>query len=414
MAKKKNKNTVPAASTAGKKPIFAEPQPDSNHYRIDYFHLQESLYRHELNDWIDARSARYNPFNPTTYLIQQLYKDALLDNHLAGAIDTQRILPILNKAFVIRDQQEKVDNDLSRLISGRWFREIVREAMNSIFFGYSLLFCENLADPVRRRVIVVNRENIIPERNIIVSNPMDTNGEHITYTDFPSYFAFASLGTNRIGTLESIAPLTIYKRHSWASWDEFEQIFGLPIRVARTAINTTQHHDELQEWLQTMGSASYAIFDKNTDIELHESQHKDAYHIYLEKVNAVNKEISKRILGQTMTSEDGSSQSQAEVHLRILDEVRKSDVSEVTDWLNDTLLPILRAQGFNIPDGYSIAVIDRTNVNPKDKIAIDQVLLNAGYNIDPDYIEDFYGTPLQKDQPRRENTLALSANDFFA
>ena len=231
---------------------------------------------------------------------------------------------------------------------------------------------------------------------------------------FPSYFAFASLGTNRIGTLESIAPLTIYKRHSWASWDEFEQIFGLPIRVARTAINTTQHHDELQQWLQAMGSASYAIFDKNTDIELHESQHKDAYHIYLEKVNAVNKEISKRILGQTMTTEDGSSQSQAEVHLRILDEVRKSDVSEVTDWLNDTLLPILRAQGFNIPDGYSIAVIDRPNVKPKDKIAIDQVLLNAGYNIDPDYIEDFYGTPLLKDQPRRENSLALSATDFFA
>lgn len=412
MAKKKKNTKTPAASSAAKAPQFVESSDNS--IQIDYFHLQESLYRHELNDWVEARSARYDPWNPTTYQIQQLYKDALLDNHLAGAIDTQRILPILNKAFVFRDQQEKVDSDLSRLISGRWFREIVREAMNSIFFGYSLIFCEHLSDPLRRRVVFVNRENVIPERGIIVPNPMVTSGEHIAYTDYPSFFAFASLGANRIGTLESIAPLTIYKRHSWASWDEFEQIFGLPIRVARTAINTKQHHDELQDWLQAMGSASYAIFDKNTDIELHESQHKDAYHIYLEKVNAVNKEISKRILGQTMTTEDGSSQSQAEVHLRILDEVRKADTAEVTDWLNDTLLPIMRAQGFNIPDGYSIAIIDRPNVTPKDKIAIDQVLLNAGYNIDPDYIEDFYGTPLIKDQPRRENSLALSATDFFA
>lgn len=188
----------------------------------------------------------------------------------------------------------------------------------------------------------------------------------------------------------------------------------MPPRYIKTNTQDEELRRSYEQMLANMGSASYAIFDKNTDIELHESQHKDAYHIYLEKVNAVNKEISKRILGQTMTTEDGSSQSQAEVHLQILNEVRKADTAEVTDWLNDTLLPIMRAQGFNIPDGYSIAVIDRPNVTPKDKIAIDQVLLNAGYNIDPDYIQDFYGTPLLKDQPRRENSLALSASDFFA
>lgn len=407
---KKNKNQQPVKT----KPNFQDTSTSTT-VQVDYFHLMESLYAHEINDWLEARAARYNPFYPTTYQLQQLYKDSMLDNHLSGAIDTQRVLPILNKAFIIRDTQEKTDNDLSKLIQGKWFRDIVREAMMSIFYGYSLIFLDSLPDPAHRQIISIHRENVIPERGIIVRNPMDTSGEHITYTDFPSYFVFASLGSNKIGLLESIAPLTIYKRHSWASWDEFEQIFGLPIRIARTAINTQKHHDDLQQWLETMGAASYAIFDKNTDIELHESQHKDAYHIYLEKVKAVNSEISKRVLGQTMTTEDGSSQSQAEVHLKILETVQLADVAELTDWLNDTLLPVLRLQGFNIPDGYTIAVVDKPNVKPKDKIAIDQVLLNAGYNLDPDYIEDFYGTPLVKDQPRREpSTLSLSAEDFFA
>lgn len=413
MAKSKPKTQNSKPKTQNSKPNFVDTS-DKPSVQVDYFHLVESLYRHELDDWVEARAARHNPFNPSTYQMQQLYKDAILDNHLSGAIDNQRILPLLNKSFVIRDASEKVDADLTRLIQGRWFRDIVREGALSIFFGYSLLFLDNLADPVRRQVIAVHRENVIPERHIIVRNPLATTGEKICYTDFPNHFLYASLGSNAVGILESVAPLTIYKRHSWASWDEFEQIFGLPIRVARTAINTKQHTDELQQWLQAMGSASYAIFDKNTDIELHESQHKDAFHIYLEKVNAVNKEISKRVLGQTMTTDDGSSQSQAEVHLKILDNVLKSDVAEVSYWLNDSLLPIMRAQGFNIPDGYTIAIVERPNVKPRDKITIDQVLLNAGYNIDPDYIEDFYGTPLSKEQPRRESSLSLSATDFFA
>lgn len=397
-----------------KSPILPVPDTQKATYTVDYFHLFQSLYRHELTDWAEARAARHDPFNPVTYHIQQLYRDALLDNHLSGAIDSQRILPLLNKAFVIRDPAEKIDPDRSRLIQGRWFRDIIRQAMWSIFLGHSLIFINSAADPAARRIININRENVIPERGIILSNPLDTSGTHIRYTDFPSFFAFAALGDKPAGILESIAPLTIYKRHSWASWDEFEQIFGLPIRVARTAINTQHHHDELQQWLQAMGTASYAIFDKNTDIELHESQHKDAYHIYLEKINAVNKEISKRVLGQTMTSEDGSSLSQAEVHRKILEDVQESDRTEVSEWVNETLLPILRAQGVDIPEGYSFAITDRSNIKPKDKIAIDQVLLNAGYNIDPDYIQDFYGTPLDQSQPRSSGSLALSAADFFA
>lgn len=407
MSKNKNKNK-------SKRPNFVDSSADQS-IKIDYFHLVESLYRHELDDWVSARIARHSPFNPSTYLMQQLYKDAMLDNHLAGAVFNQRILPVLNKAFVIMGADNKVDNERSRLIQGRWFRDIVRNAMLSIFYGYSLFFVENLGDPYRRKVISVNRENVIPERGIIVSNPMATSGEHINYNDFPSFFLFASLGPDRIGLLESIAPLTIYKRHSWASWDEFEQIFGLPIRVARTAINSQRHHDELQQWLQAMGSASYAIFDKNTDIELHESNHKDAYHIYLEKISAVNSEISKRVLGQTMTTDNGSSQSQAEVHLKILENVSKSDIAELSDWLNDTLLPVMRIHGMDIPEGFSIAISDRPNFSPKEKISIDQVLLNAGYNLDPDYIQDFYGSPLVKDLPRQaDNHLSLSASDFFA
>ncbi len=407
---KKNKN---------KKPDFLpqpNQEPQEHHVSIDYFHLYENLLRKEIDDWINARTARRDPFHPVTYYQQQLYKDALLDNHLAGAIETQRILPVLNKEFIIRDPKGNTDTARSALIQGKWFRDILRQALLSIFYGYSLIFVDNLASP-DRTILNINRENVVPELGRILNNPLDLTGKHIDYRQFPAYFLFASLGSDNIGLIESVAPLTIYKRHSWASWDEFEQIFGLPIRIARTAINTREHKDDIQQWLETMGTAAYAILDKQTDIEIKESNRSDAYHIYLEKVNAANREISKRVLGQTMTMEDGSSLSQAEVHEKILKEVHNSDLTELTDWVNDTLFPVLRIHGFDIPEGYSFAAQDREVISPKEKITIDQALLNAGYNIDPDYIENFYGTPLDKSQPRRENLLSLQGREessFFA
>lgn len=400
-------------SKKNKKPDFIPQQePQEHHVTIDYFHLYENLLRKEIDDWINARTARRDPFHPVTYYQQQLYKDAILDNHLAGAIDTQRILPIVNKEFIIRDPKGNTDIDRSMLIQGKWFRDILRQALLSIFYGYSLIFVDNLNSP-SRTILNIHRENVVPELGRILNNPLDLTGKHIDYQQFPAYFLFASLGSDTVGLIESVAPLTIYKRHSWASWDEFEQIFGLPIRIARTAINTREHKDDIQQWLETMGTAAYAILDKQTDIEIKESNRSDAYHIYLEKVNAANREISKRILGQTMTMEDGSSLSQAQVHEKVLKEVHASDLTELTDWVNDTLFPVLRIHGFDIPEGYSFAAQDREVISPKEKITIDQALLNAGYNINPDYIENFYGTPLDKDNPRREPMLNYPQKDFF-
>lgn len=404
MAKKKN----------NKKPDFLpqpNQEPQEHHVSIDYFHLYENLLRKEIDDWINARTARRDPFRPITYYQQQLYKDALLDNHLAGAIETQRILPVLNKEFIIRDPKGNTDTARSALIQGKWFRDILRQALLSIFYGYSLIFVDNLAS-TDRTILNINRENVVPELGRILNNPLDLSGKHIDYRQFPAYFLFASLGSDNIGLIESVAPLTIYKRHSWASWDEFEQIFGLPIRIARTAINTREHKDDIQQWLETMGTAAYAILDKQTDIEIKESNRSDAYHIYLEKVNATNREISKRVLGQTMTMEDGSSLSQAKVHSDVLKEVHASDLTELSDWTNDTLFPVLRLHGFDIPEGYTFAAQDREVISPKEKITIDQALLNAGYNLDNDYIENFYGTPLDKKQPRRETILSFPHDPF--
>jgi hypothetical protein len=154
-------------------------------------------------------------------------------------------------------------------------------------------------------------------------------------------------------------------------------------------------------WLEMMGTSSYAIFDKQTEIEIKENQRSDAFQVFYQKVQAINKEISKGIVGQTMTMDDGSSQSQANVHLQIYDEITEADIQNIQDWATDDLFPVLRFWGFDIPEGYYMSIVEKEVIKPENKIKIDEVLLRAGYNIKPEYIEETYGTPLDEKEPRR-------------
>lgn len=399
----------------GKSPEFVDTR-GTEKMEIDYFRFYESLYRKEITDWIQARQVRHDPFNPLTYHLQQLYKDSMLDNHLQGAI-SNRILRVLNKEFVLKDAEGNIDRKISTQIQTKWFRKLVRKAMESYFYGYSCVFVNDL-NSTSRSLVDIPRENILPEKGRIVKNSFDANSSAINFREFPNFFIYIQLGDDSFGILERVAPMTIFKRHSWGSWDEFEQLFGVPIRIARTMINTDKHKDELQKWLETIGTASYAIFDKQTDIEIKENSKADAFNVFYKKIEAVNKEISKGVVGQTMTMDDGSSQSQANVHMEIYNEITSSDITDIQDWVNDDFIPIMRNWGFDIPDGYYFEIIEKQVIKPLDKIKIDQILLQAGYNLKPDYIAEFYGTPLDEKEPRTiADQKVLSAgkvDDFFA
>ncbi len=384
----------------GKTPPFTESNEQT--YQVDYFHFYESLYRKEIADWQNARINRHDPFRPSTYYIQQLYKDSMLDNHLFSCI-RDRILNVSNKQFLIKDAEGNADIKRSQLLKKKWFKQIIKEAVKSKFFGYSALLIDKAEHGNIISVKEIKRETVIPEMGIIIKNPLDPSSESIAYNDYPNFIIYMQLGDDSIGELERIAPMTIFKRHSWAAWDEFEQIFGLPIRVAKTMINTQKHKDDLQLWLEQMGKASYAIFDKRVDLEIKESSQRDSYHVFDEKINRVNSEISKSVVGQTMTKDDGSSRSQGEVHQDVLQTITDADISDIEEFITDTIFPVMRNWGYDIPEGYYLEIVANASLNPETKITIDSQIAAMGFELDPDYIESTYEVKLNKNKTRSNN-----------
>ena len=388
--------------SAGKEPpISKTPDMDdmSKAVVLDYFRTYQSLYRKELDDWQVAREARHHPVNPTTWRLQQLYKDALIDIFLRRQV-FNRTLRITNKVCQIKDKDGNLDIEATKTIQTKWFRSILKQAIYSKMFGYSLIYINDWKPGNINTVVSMPRELIIPERGIIMRQYTDLDG--LKYGDYPNFLVYIQLEEDAIGLMEAIAPLTILKRHSWASWDEFEQIFGMPLRIAKTMVQTEKHLNELESWLQMMGTAAYAILPKTDEIEIKPNEQTDSYNVFNEKRRAVNEEIAVGINGQTMTTLQGSSRSQGEVHLKTQEEITNEDIQDIRDWFNVSFINVMRALGYNFPDGHTLDIISNTVVPVEEKVKIDESISRMGFNFDPEYIEQTYNVTLDKENPIKQ------------
>ena len=377
--------TLTTQNLASKTPIELAKKADS--IVLDLIKQSHSVYRREIDHWQKARMTRESIDNPRTHLLQQVYKDAMLDTHLSAMVES-RILRIQNKRWVITDDKGVADHDKSDLITRKWFGDIVRYAMESIIYEFSLVqLIKDKGEIVAVRNIP--RGHVLPEPQLVIKHVYDTTG--LDYTAFPDDLLFAKLYEGR-GLLEKAAPLCILKRHSWASWDEFEQIFGMPIRIAKIASTNDKVKAEVGSWLEQMGTASYGVFPQFAEIDIKEANNRDAFNVFMKKIETVDAQNSILVNGQTMTSMDGSSYSQAEVHQKTQDEISEADLKNVLYWLNDTLLPVMRRMVYKIAENQRIDVERVTD--PVQKIKTDAVLMQNGYRLSDDYVERTYGVEL--------------------
>ena len=110
-----------------------------------------------------------------------------------------------------------------------------------------------------------------------------------------------------------------------AFWDTFGEIFGMPMRIARTTSRDQKEIDRLDKMLREAGTALSMVAGMETEIEFVESGKGDAFNVYDKRIDRANSELSKLIIGQTMTIEDGSSLSQSETHLEVFQNLVESD-----------------------------------------------------------------------------------------
>jgi phage gp29-like protein len=129
------------------------------------------------------------------------------------------------------------------------------------------------------------------------------------------------------------------KTYDVTSWAAFIDRYGYPIRIGKYGKKATeQDRATLKRAVAAIGQDFGAVIPEGALLEIIESKHaSETSNVYKNMADWVDKQMSKLILGQTMTTDEGSSRSQSETHDKVRDDIADSDIQQVIETLNSAL-----------------------------------------------------------------------------
>ncbi len=125
---------------------------------------------------------------------------------------------------------------------------------------------------------------------------------------------------SRAGILRVVAWMYLFKNYDIKDWVSFCEVFGMPLRLGKyDAAASEDDKKQLMEAIISLGTDAAGIVPSSTMIEFIESNKTTSVEIYEKLARYCDEQISKAILGQTLTSDSGGgSYAQSKTH----DEVR--------------------------------------------------------------------------------------------
>lgn len=355
--------------------------------------------REDVKKWRDALSLAESELNPDRTALIRLFKDIALDAHLSSLCETLK-LKVTGSPFFIENAAGDIDDELSKAFRVKWFRDLVGFIVEARFWGYSLVQFGDIRSGTFTSVELVPREYVIPEKRAVKSD-LHVTMSGLNYFDerpFDLWTLFIH-EPGDMGLFTKAAPLAIWKKNVLGAWSEAAELFGMPVRLGKTDINDPAAYANMTKMLEEMGSAAWGVFDNDDTIELIEITKSDYYNVYDKLIDRANSEMSKLILGQTMSSDNGSSRSQAEVHERVLDDYVNALKTYVADVVNNSLFPLMLRHGILTP-GARYRHDNEEKIDIKTRFdMVDKLVKSNKYEIEPEYIVETFGIPVEKKEP---------------
>ena len=355
--------------------------------------------------WKTAIDAARNTTNPKRKQLYELYDNIKIDGHLEAVMD-KRKMAITNKRVLFVDKGGKEsDNVKEYLLSTPWFYDFLSHAIDQVSYGHSLI--ELIPEQgIISSVNLINRANVMPETGFVMFNySNDQDGIYFRGEKAePTYnrYLIEVGGTKDYGKLMTAAQYVIYKRGGFGDWSQFAELFGMPFRVGKYNPFDDTTRTKLSTALSEMGGAGYAIIPDGTSLEFHQNNGQGQSDIFKEMITMCNSEISKIFLGQTMTTDNGSSRSQSETHKFVEEDINLSDMLRIEYLLNWTFKDKMAELGFNelLNGNFHF---ENTQVIPLEKQIDIDLKVAAQVPIDEKYWYEKYGVPMPDGKTRPIN-----------
>lgn len=341
--------------------------------------------------------------------LYDMYEDAVLDTHLISVMSKRRYALLKQPVEFWRNGVP--DNRINEQIRSPWFRRFLKDILDAQFYGFSLMQFTIGKDSFVD-YYCVPRKHVDPQLRLIKRYQTDITG--VPFDEYPGLLMVA--GDMPLGLLAACLPWTIRKNGTVGDWCQFSELFGMPIRdYAYDAADEDARRRTIQDAM-SQGSGSVFVHPDGTKLNFIEAGNKTgSADVYRTLVDTCNKEISKAILCNTLTTEASETGTQAlgTVHRDVEEGVAEADRTFVLDVLNYMMTDIFSSMGIDT-DGGEFVFVRKDGVSKKEMAELFDTARNRlGLPIDDDYIYQELGIEkptdydrLKKDAERKRQTVA--------
>ena len=300
----------------------------------------ETMQRQTLKEWTMAIMAATDPENPDKVPLNALYKNLLLDNHLASIIDS-RILFCQRSPFKIVNEKGEENKDISWLFERTWFEEFVKIVLNSRFEGVKLIELFDI-NPLTKELAAVDEipmAYFIPQKGMITQAPGDSKGW--LYKEGALEPFYIQVGKDKdIGMLAQMAPIILAKKLGLGSWLDYVEKYGVPALFITTDREDDTRLKELFQAASNFKGNGFMVGRGQEKFEIGKAEggNPDNFDKLIERANG---EMSKRILGGSGLTDEKSFVGSSEIQFRLAKDRFESDKLLVKNIINEQLFPRL-------------------------------------------------------------------------
>lgn len=341
------------------------------------------------------------------------------DLHYASVLRTRklavsRLTPVV---AAVSDDDEAVEEAefCGRIVRLRSFKNLLFDALDALGKGYS--FVEIIWDMSGKywvpkgyewrdpRFFRYDMTDLKTPRLITVAN--QDPGEEIPAYKFVYHTPKIKSGAPlRSGLARLAAFAFMCKSYSVKDWLAFAEVYGMPLRLGRYHPGASEDDiGTLKTAITQLGHDAGAVIPENMMIEFVDAARMGGSAasdpVFGRLAKFLNSEISKGVLGQTMTTDDGSSKSQAEVHGDVRDDIRDNDAEQLSATIQrDLINPLVDLNHGGPREPYEYPVFSLSVDVPEDLAAFSKALtplIEAGLRVEAQPVRDKFGLEMPAD-----------------
>lgn len=233
---------------------------------------------------------------------------------------------------------------------------------------------------------------------------------------------------SRSGVLRVVAWMYLFKNYVVKDWVAFCEVFGMPLRLGKYSQTASEDDKQaLMEAIYSLGSDAAGIVPDSTVIDFIESNKLSSAEIYEKLARYCDEQISKAILGQTLSSDSGGgSYAQGKVHNEVRHDLTVADAKALAATIRRDIISPLVKFNFGSDADIPFFVFDSEEAkDQKETVDIYKILSDMGLKISGSHLYKKFGIPKPEEgesvlnpvtsvQPGEEvNELSLKEADEY-